>query len=300
MTDNVTQLPQPIWAADVAATEDFGEPGSILIHAEPGQGKSRAALTIAKVRGFERVAVLDIDNGTEVLLNDPELRQRYAQGLITIIKIDKTKPDAFLKFHNYFKDIIANGAAYGFNAFIVDTADVAQDVAAEWFLANTYNDAGTALDTRKAWGEVAKWTADMLWALQNHPTMLGITVNHTKVDEAEQKKTGTATLKPKYAGSVKDTAAGIPSIVIYMTKETAENGATNIVADMSGEEGAIAKQRYSSFLPNRLENFSMPLLYGLIRGEITLDAAAPEVPTIPTDIAAAAAQPQPAALAATA
>ncbi|KZE41414.1 AAA family ATPase [Microbacterium sp. T32] len=299
MTENVTQLPVPIWAADVAATEDFGEPGSILIHAEPGRGKSRAALTIAKVRGFERVAVLDIDNGTEVLLNDPELRQKYAQGLITIIKIDKTKPDAFVKFHNYFWDIINNGKAYGFNAFIIDTADVAQEVAAEWYLANTMNDSGTALDSRAAWGKVSEWTSKMLWALQNHPTMLGITVNHTKVDEKEAKKTGVSTLKPKYAGSVKDTAAGIPSIVIYMTKETTEDGRTNIIADMGGDAGAISKQRYSSFLPNRLENFSMPLLYGLIRGEITLDAS-PAIPTIQTDIAAAAAQTQPTALAATA
>jgi len=300
MTDNVTQLPAPMWAADVAPIEDFGEPGSILIHAEPGQGKSRAALTIAKVRGFERVAVLDIDNGSEVLLNDPELRRRHAEGLITIIKIDKTDPNAFVKFHNYFWDIIHNGTAYGFKAFLVDTADVAQDVAADWYLANTLNDAGTALDTRKAWGQIAKWTSDMLWALQNHPTMLGITVNHTKVDEAEAKKTGTSTLKPKYAGSVKDTAAGIPSIVIYMTKETTEEGETNVIANMGGDDGAISKQRYSSFLPNRLENFSMPLLYGLIRGEITLDTAATEVPVIPTDIAAAAAQTQPAVLAATA
>lgn len=283
---NVTPLPQPIWAQDVAPIEDFGEPGSIMIHAEPGQGKSLLALTIAKVPGFERGVLLDIDNGSEVLLNDPALRRAHAEGRITIIKIDKTKPDAFAKFHNYFEDIIANGEAYGFKYFIVDTMDVAQETGVDWFLANTWNEDGTKLDTRAAWGKVSKWTSDRLWALQNHPTMLGITVVHTKVDEKEAKKTGTSILKPKFQGGVKDNAAGIPSLVIYLTKEEREDGSINIVADMSGANGAngaIGKQRYSSFLPNRIENVDMPLIYGLIRGEIVWQPAAPEIPPTPIE-----------------
>lgn len=305
---NVTQLPMPIWAQDVAPIEDFGEPGSIMLHAEPGQGKSLAALTIAKVPGFERGVVLDIDNGTEVLLNDPELVRLHKEGRITIIRIDKTKPDAFAKFHNYFWDLINSGPAYGFKYLIVDTMDVAQEVGVEWYLANTWNDDGTKLDTRDAWRKVGKWTSDCLWALQNHPDMLGISVVHTKIDEEQKKKTGVSKLKPKFQGASKDNAAGIPSLVAYLTKIENEDGSVNIVADIGGMEDAISKQRYSSFLPNRVENFSMPLIYGLIRGGIVPAAASPEIPVTPLEQlsqAAAAANPtittnQPAAPAAVA
>ncbi|GAB2699330.1 hypothetical protein BKA24_001787 [Microbacterium marinum] len=288
----VTQLPMPIWAQDIAPIEDFGEPGSIMIHAEPGQGKSRAALTIAKVRGFDRGVVLDIDNGTEVLLNDPVLRAKHKAGLITIIRIDKTQPDAFVKFHNYFNDLMKNGKAYGFQYLIVDTLDVAQETAIEWFLANTWNDDHTKLNTQGGWGEVAKWTSNVLWQLQNHPDMLGIGLVHTKVDEKEAKKTGVSTLKPKFQGSMKDNAAGIPSVVVYLRKEELENGEVNIIADLSGTDGAISKQRYSSFLPNRIDNFSMDLLYGLIRGEVASPVAATQIPTMPAEQIAAAVQPQ--------
>ena len=272
-----TALPDP-WETETVNLASFGLPGSIMLHSEPGKGKTRAGASIIKVPGFNKVAILDIDNGTESLLNDPELARALAEGRIKIIKIDKTKPDAFARFHNLFWDLIANPR--DFDAVIIDTMDVAQECAVNYYTSTTYNDAGSALDTRKAYGLIAKWTSDVLWALQNHAQLTGVTLVHTKTEE--EKKTGVSTLKPKFAGSIRDNAAGIPSLVAYLTKETGEDGVDHVIADIGGADGAIAKQRYSSFLPNRVEDFDLPKVYSLIRGETTAPTTA-TTPAEPSD-----------------
>ncbi len=267
-------LPDP-WATETVNLASFGLPGSIMLHSEPGKGKTRTGASIIKVPGFRRLAILDIDNGTESLLNDPELARALAEGRIKIIKIDKTQPDAFARFHQLFWHTIQNPG--DFDAFMIDTLDVAQECAVAYLKQTVTNDAGTALDTRAAWGKIAEWTTSVLWALQNHPQLTGITLVHTKEDE--EKKTGSSSLKPKFAGSAKDTAAGIPSLVAYLTKETGEDGLDHVIADIGGTGNAIAKQRYSSFLPNSIRDFDMPTVYRLIRGEAPADptAATPEV-----------------------
>jgi len=285
MTSNVTALPVPSFMNDIAPIEGFGDPNSIMIHSEPGKGKTFTLGEAIKIPGLETMIVIDIDNGTNVFLNDPVIMAAVRDGRIKIIKLDKTAPDAFIKFDTYFWEII-NANGYGFKVVGLDTADVIQEVAAEWFLANTWNDQGNALDTRKAWGELAKWTSKFLWALHNNPNFLGLTLVHTKTEE--EKKTKISTIKPKFQGSVKDSAAGIPDIVIYLTKEENEDGSVNIVADMSGVGDIVSKQRYSAFLPQRMDNFSLPKLYELIRsGAAAQNALAPVTP-IQTEPAAAA------------
>ncbi|MDF2990251.1 MAG: hypothetical protein K0S37_765 [Microbacterium sp.] len=290
----VAALPDP-WETETVAIEDFGLPGSIMIHAEPGQGKTRTGAGIIKVPGFKKLAIIDIDNGSEAILNDPELVQAYRDGRIKIIKIDKTKPDAFARFHTIFWDLVTNPR--DFDCVMIDTLDVAQECAVNYYKATTYNDTATALDTRKAYGVIAEWTTNVLWALQNHPQLTGITLVHTM--NHEEKKTGTSALKPKFQGSAKDNAAGIPSLVAYLKKERHDDGRVNVTADIGGADGAIAKQRYSSFLPDHINDFSLPLIYRLIRGEevmtTTVQPADPtaelptEIPAIPTLAATAAA-----------
>lgn len=289
MTTNVTALPAPSFLNDIAPVEGFADPNSIMIHSEPGKGKTFSMGEVIKVPGLETMIVLDVDNGTKVFANDPEVMQAVRDGRIKIIKIDKTQPDAFIKADTYFWEIV-NANGYGFKVVGLDTADVFQELAVDFFLANTWNENGTALDTRKAYGEIAKWTSKFLWALHNNTNFLGVTLVHTKTEE--EKKTKVSTIKPKFAGSVRDSAAGIPDIVIHLTKEENEDGSVNIVADMSGVGDVVSKQRYSAFLPPRMENFSLPKLYELIRAGV--NAQNPIAPVTPI---AASTQTEPAAAA---
>lgn len=294
-------LPTPPFASMFAKPETVGKPKSLILYGAPGARKTSTAGGIIKVPGVKRVLYIDIDNGSEVFLNDPDVYAAVEDGRINIVPIDKLEADAFGKLQYFLgrKDpetgVFVRGEAFnaewGYDTIIIDALDVAQEVAVDWYLANTFNEHGKQ-DTRKAWGEIGKWTSDLMWSFQNHPTVTGIAVMHSKEGTEDS---GAYKIKPKLSGSVKDTIAGIPSLVAYLSLEVDKDdpAVSHLIATIAGDEVVVGtKNRYS--LPGRIEDFDLPMFYKMV---------AQKKPQRPAKAAARPAapqpqQPQPAAIAA--
>lgn len=263
----------PPFASMFAKPAQVGPPKEILLYGAPGTFKTSIAAGAIKLEGINKMLYLDCDNGTEVLSNDPEVFQyvstdfgKPGQKAINIIHIDKTAPDAFaqLKYFLGYRDpetgVSVKGSVFsqGYDVIVLDALDVAQEIAVQWLLANTFNDKGK-VDTRGAWGEVSKWTSDLGWALQNS-TELGILVAHSSegTDDGGQFK-----IKAKLQGSVKDSIAGIPSIVAHLDfVSDPETKVAHLVATVGQSDIHTTKNRY--MLPKEIVDFDLPKLYALI------------------------------------
>jgi hypothetical protein len=257
-------LPTPSWGYMIAAPAGVGAPKSILLYGAPGARKTSIAGSIIKVAafkqkitGFQKVLYIDIDNGSEVLMTDPECRAAVEDGRIQIVPIDKLSPDAAGMVDFITKDVVAND--YGYDAVILDSLDVAQEVMVKHKLATTYNDQGTKLDTLKAWGQVGVWTTDLAWGFQNSPHFLGIIVMHEKT---EGEDIGKPLVKPKLQGGSKDSIAGIPSLVAHLSFQKGEDGADHIVANLGSSSAAVSKNRYR--FDGEIVDFDLPLLYRMV------------------------------------
>ena len=306
-------------------TNDFGLPKSIIIHGKPGTRKTSTAGAVIKVPEFKnkpvRVAYIDIDNGTEVFVNDPEVlaavfnefASQAPDGIyrdaetgeplhtfdptkprIFIAQLDKTKTlmsyDILLNLFGYsyvdqqtLKEIDVEGVLFqlGFDIVILDALDVAQEVIVAQLLATTVNEHGK-LDSRKAWGEVKKWTNRIAWKFQNTPSILGIIVMHT--DEETSEVTGLKTVKPLLSGGAKETIAGVPSLVAYLELIADKDGKTILRATVGDAPGVTSKNRYSFSAP--IDGFDLEKLYSIINDKRANRAlAATPVPASPAGLA---------------
>lgn len=268
-TPVIPAVPMPSFAGAFAPPEELGDPRSIAIYGEPGTFKTSIAGGIIKVEGFNRGLYIDVDNGTEVFVNDPVIRAAVKDGRISILKIDKLDPMAFLKLDAALKELQTQN--FGFDFVALDAVDVAQKIAVKHFLATTYNERGV-LDSRAAWGEVGVWTDDVMWGFQNTPHFVGITVFHSTVDE---EKTGATRIKPKLQGAAKDSIGGIPSIVAFVKFEkNQETDKVELVGYLGKSDEFVSKSRYSRTVPDRFPNFNLVSLYERIRSDEDINAPA--------------------------
>lgn len=271
---DIAPVAAPAFATMFSKPEQVGPPKSIMIYGKPGTRKTTIASEIIKLPQFTKVLYIDIDNGSEVFVNDEEVKATVsdeygAPGVktINVIAIDKRDENASAMLDYYLGSHDANGfwrkgAAFegGFyDVIILDSLDVAQEVKVRHFLANTYNEKNV-LDSRKAWGEVNKWATDLMWTFQNEKDVLGLVVMHSMTDSED---TGAIAVKPKLQGGAKDTIAGIPSMVVYLEfKEDKPSKTTKLVATVGQSPYIVAKNRYR--LPDEIEDFTLPGLYALI------------------------------------
>ncbi|MET4703085.1 AAA family ATPase [Frigoribacterium sp. UYMn621] len=284
-------LPKPAFAGMFQKKADVGPPRSLLLYGATGTRKTSTVGRMMVDRPeFTKMLIIDIDNGTEVFANDPEVLNLVndedmgmaGEKTINIIRIDKTSEDAYGQLRYYLgeRDLVSGtfrrGAVFGqgYDVIVVDTANVMQEVAVQWLKSNTWNDKGK-LDTRGAWGSVSEWTSDIAWAMQNDPASTGIWLAHSSEGTDEG---GQYSVKPKFQGSVKDSIAAIPSVVAYLEKvKHPETGEISISATVDGDV-IVSKNRY--MLPNRIENFALSGLYAMLaeRREVTPRAQTPSIP----------------------
>lgn len=266
MTDiaNPTEAPAgppvPAWASLISKpTEALGNPRSILLYGKPGTRKTSLVGQLIKRAGVNKITILDIDNGTEVFVNDPEVFAAVQDGRIQIIPLSKTDPNSFFTASQIIMDAAVND--YGIDYLVIDTLNVLQEVAVAYLTATTVNSEGK-IDTRAAWGEVAKWTDQMARAVHDSPHVTGIFVLHEKDDVADS---GSTTVLPKLQGSMKDSIASIPSVVARLSwkrkKDADPNDpdGTELVASLGGSDKDVSKNRYS--LPNEMRDFSLLKIY---------------------------------------
>jgi hypothetical protein len=265
-------LPNPLFAGMFQKKEDVGPPKLVMIYGPPGTRKTSMIGDLLEIPGFNKILIIDTDNGSEVFANFPKVHAAIGTDLgmpgekrINIIPIDKTDPDAYGKLRYLLGErgpdgVFIRGAVFdlGYDAIVIDTANVMQEIAVQWLTSNTFNDRG-ALNTQAAWGKVSEWTSDIGWVMQNNATSVGFWLAHSKAGTDDG---GKYEIKPKFQGGIKDGIAAIPSLVAYVEKtKHADTGIVTITATLDGDV-ITSKNRYS--LPDTIESFDLIKLYAMI------------------------------------
>jgi len=256
MSITQTELPKPKWASFIQTPKEVKLPKSILLYGLPGTRKTSIAASIGQVPNFKKVLFIDIDNGAEVLAQRPEFAD------VSVLSINSLEGGAFAKLNAIIDDITT--VDYGYDAIVLDTLDVAQDVAEKHFKTK-YE--GTK-NTFGVYGDLGQWTDEIVRKLHNSSFFTAIITAHAKEQTSES---GAYRIIPRLSGSSKDTIGGIPSIVGYLSFLDDTEGKRRLVAVLGESEKTITKNRYS--LPQSIADLTMPKLYDLIEANTTTPAA---------------------------
>ena len=254
MTITTPTLPKPAWASAFQTAITVAKPKSILLYGTHGTRKTSIASSIAKVAGFKRVLHIDIDNGTEVLGNDEGIVKRIQDGSYNVLSINPLEPGAKKKFDAVIDDITT--IDYGYDAVILDTLDIAQDVA-EKAIKRIHEG---SKNTFAVYGDLGIWTDETVRKLHDSPFFTSIITAHEKEVTLDD---GSVRVVPRLSGSSKDAIGGIPSIVAHLGWEAhPETGDLHLVSTVGESSRYISKNRYN--LPSQILDTDMIDLYSRI------------------------------------
>lgn len=252
----ITQLPKPAWASAVSTADKVGMPQSIFMYGVPGTRKTSTAASIVKVPGFNKVLFIDIDNGASVLSNNPD----YAH--VEVLKIDSLAPNAFEKLNSVIDDVSQND--YGYQAIVLDTLSVAQDVAEKHYKMKHAN----SKNTFAVYGDLGEWSDETVRKLHNAQHFTGIVTCHSV---EKRNEAGVLEIKPKLSGSSKDSIGGIPDLVAHLKYAThPETNERHLAATVGESDELISKNRWS--LAPVIIDFDLPTVYSLIQAKIGTQA----------------------------
>lgn len=247
-------LPVPKFAAGIQAPAEVGRPKSILLYGTHGTRKSSISGSLALVEGFNKILFIDIDQGAEVLMSNPATRAKVQDGTIQVLPISSLDPQALVKLDAVIDEITSQD--FGYDAVILDTLDVAQDVK-EKALKHIHKD---SKNTFAIFGELGIWTDETVRKLHESPYFMGVITCHSKEQTLES---GAHRILPRLSGSSKDAIGGIPSLVAYLEyQQHPETGEVHLVANVGESNVVISKNRYS--LPSMIVDPDMPKLFEMI------------------------------------
>ena len=268
MTDSVSPL--DALKSYIVKPSQLNKSNLIMLYGLPGSGKTHLAASISEVPGIKKVAIIDTENSTSGTVAD------FGDEKIDIYPVSthggfETVLDALLE------DAESDSPTY--DAIIVDTVDVAQERAVAWYEENTPRNQKGDKDGFAVWGNVKQWTNSIFRRLQESPTV-AITVLHS---DREKMENGPYVDTVMLQGKSKNTAPGVPDIVIFTEREA---GVTTAYAGSSTKRST--KNRFD--LPDEIENPSMAGIFKAIsnRGQATVNPVAKVAPKkAPAKVAAA-------------
>lgn len=217
-------------------------PEFLLFYAQAGSGKTFLAATVSELPTVKSVLFIDTEGSTTGTLST------FDDNKIDIIDIRKVVDQintanpgtvtysAFLD--QILTDLFTNGSEY--DAVVLDTLDVAQD----WKIKERQKVNGTKGDAAFAtWREVADWTEWVGRGLKS-VNAISIAVMH---DREEKSESGALVKRLRLGGSSKDTFAGIPDVVAYLTRKVyvvdgEEREVT--IAEFASQDGKATKNRF--------------------------------------------------------
>lgn len=289
-TPVVPALPVPSFVRANAEPEEIGPPKSFLLYGDTGTKKTLAIAKLFKAGFFKKILFLDIDDGAEVLAGDPIIREALKDGRITRIQIDPFDPNAkaqieamILEVAGMWRDpngdILTNPSIpdFGYDLVFIDTMNLVHEVAIKSLLRTTYNDKGTALDGRAAYGKLGEWDDEMVRLIHRSKRFTGGFVMHAK--EVEE-KSGATKIKPKLSGSFQNTISTIPSITAYLDyQKDPTSGETVLVATVGESDLYDSKNRYN--LGTKIYDFDIAETYRQIYDQIGLPQPVPATTSTP-------------------
>lgn len=264
-------LPTPSFASFIQPPAEVGRPKSILLYGSHGTRKTSIAGSLALVEGFNRILYIDIDQGAEVLMTNPATRAKVEDGTIQVLPISSLDPQAFAKINAVIDEV--TGTDFGYDAVVLDTLDVAQDVAEKHYK-GVHATASTSgkKDGFAIWGDLGVWTDEIVRKLHESPFFMGVVTVHSKEQTAES---GAHRILPRLSGSSKDSIGGIPSIVAYLEyQKDPETNEVHLVASVAESDVVISKNRYS--FPPFIVDPTMPTMFKLIDEAIASGKVKPE------------------------
>ena len=253
-----TAFPTPPWMVALSDPgEKFGYPSSAVLYGRTGTWKSSMAASMVKRSPDTRVLFLDAEKGSTSLINDDALTQARHEGRLVVRTLPLDIP--FADLDGILKDIATTD--YGFDFTIIDPLNEVQKLAVQHFETNTFNSSGK-IDTRAAWGEIGKWTDDIVRSLHFASHTTPIFVLH----EAEETnaESGVTFIHPKLQGSMKKSLTSIVDVTAHLGWERIpddENDEVTLVATLGKSPDFDAKNRFSRWLDDRMTDFSLLGLY---------------------------------------
>lgn len=234
------------------------KPDLLMFYSVPGGGKTFTAATAADLPDVKHVLYLDTEGSTVGVLNNIKNADK-----IDVIRVDR-HPQPF----EFLRALLSKGKQGLFNpknktkydVIILDTLDVAQSWAVEYFVdggPGTPITKSGDIDTRAGWGLVSRWTLDVAANLKSMDA-LGILVVHEREEKSE---TGAVISKIKLQGSAKDTLPGVPDVVAYLTRRL-KKGVPVTTAYFGVEDTKVVKDRFH--FPPQVDNVTIPALYAMI------------------------------------
>lgn len=288
-----TQYPVPSFAHAFAKPDDVGPVKSFILYGKTGTRKTTMIAELVAYGLIPRGLIIDIDNGTETLAADPNIKRAIDEGRLQVLPIDPLDPNAFFQLETVLLEVLGVDRApnpvyaqgelvpnpskpdLGYGLVALDTMNIAQEIAVQYYLRTVLNEKGQ-IDTRKAWGLVNTWTMTVARAFQNTTRFVGALPMHVTTDT---ENTGKITVKPKLSGGAKDNIATIPSLVAHLDFERTGNGDEVALIGYVGESDKYeSKNRYR--LEPRIAGFNLVSLWQMIDQRRAQQHALQ--PTIPT------------------
>ncbi len=220
------------------------EPNSMLIYGLPKRGKTSLACSIIDVKGFDRVLLLDAEEGGNAAAFD------YPD-------VDRAQLTCGQDWDDAMKALEANtdGIADYYDAVIVDTLSTIQ----RWVTDEVSGGRKPEFDD---WASTYTYMMQGMW-IMHRMKPLGITLVHTLTRESKvDEKVWT---KPWVQGASADTIGNVPDILGYLDVRAAAGGKLNRTLLLEPKETQIVGNRYERILPKTMINPTMSVIYDAIR-----------------------------------
>ena len=260
------------------------KPRLIMLYSRPGGGKTKLAGTAVDLPNVKKGIYFDTEGSTEGVITDdrwdvihvneyPNAEQiehiARSRG-IDVSEVDP-KEERFIflsqllgvQYHRNMpaspKGMIHNANRTSYDVIVVDTLDIAQDWAQDYYLdgAGAIITRNGETDTRAGWRNVAKWSEAVANGLNDHPS-LGVLVVHNKESQLDS---GAIVNGIRLSGSAKDTLPGIPGLVLYLERKV-EDGVPAVYATTGTDNRKVTKDRFN--LPIEMKNPTIPALFKYI------------------------------------